>query len=110
MNKNIKRQIVMQNYRMLDSEIRKTGVFEYLTKNGVKEYYNCENCVISDKPDCVFCLLPDYDLRLALEKVIKNTAFKKVEMYQTVLLRKAEKCKSKKLKRLSSIIDAILSY
>ena len=47
---------------------------------------------------------------MALEKVIKNSTFKKVEMYQDVLLRKAEKTNDEKLERLSSIINASLSY
>ena len=110
MTKNIRRRIIMKNYREINSEMHKTGIFEFLDKNGLKKEYNGEDCVAGNKPDCIFCLLPDYNLRLALYQLIKNSTFKKVEMYQDVLLRKAEKTNDEKLERLSSIINASLSY
>ena len=110
MNKNIKKQVVMRNYRKMKSEIRKTGIFQFLDGSDLKKQCDCEFCVVGDKPDCIFCLLPDYNIRLALKEVLKNKTLKSVEMYQDVLLLKAQKHNSQKLERLNSIIEASLSF
>ena len=41
MTKNIRRRIIMKNYREINSEMHKTGIFEFLNKNVLKKEYNC---------------------------------------------------------------------